>query len=107
MHVYRYDDGDAATSYAEVAVVADEPARALQVLVARGIDPHQLWDRGRTPCAVAPDDLAPDLAQVLAAGAVLVRRHDVDGAVTGWHEPHGGLDRRRQARSRVATSAAQ
>lgn len=103
--MYRYDDGDAATSYAEVAVVADEPATALEALRARGIDPHQLWDLGRTPCAVPSDALGDGPG--LEPGAVLVRRHDLDGAVTAWHAPRGGLDRRRQPRSRVATSAAQ
>jgi hypothetical protein len=104
--VYRYDDGDAATSYAEVAVAADEPAAALQALRARGVDPHQLWDLGRTPCAVASDALGPEPA-LLAPGEVLVRRHDLDGTVTPWHPPRGDLDRRRQPRSRVATSTAQ
>lgn len=101
--MYRFDDGDAATSYAEVAVAADEPARAIEVLLAHGIDPHQLWDLGRTPCAVPADALD----RVLEPGAVLVRRHDLDGAVSAWRAPSGDLDRRRQPRSRVATSVAQ
>lgn len=99
--MYRFDDGDAATSYAEVAVAADEPARAIEVLLAHGIDPHQLWDLGRTPCAVPADVLD----RVPEPGAVLVRRHDLDGSTTGWQQPRTTLDRRRRVRTRAGSGS--
>jgi len=100
--VFRYEDGDAATCFAEVAVLADGVPEALDLLARRGMHPEQLWDRGRTPCTT--DGRGP---HALADGEVLVRRHRQDGAVTAWEAPRAGLDRRRQARSRAAASTAQ
>ncbi len=102
VHVFRYEDGDAASSFAEVAVRADHVGHALELLLTTGLHVEQLWDRGRTPCAAA--DLALDQ---LAEGEVAVRRHHQDGGATGWEAPRSSLDRRRQTRNRAATSTAQ
>lgn len=102
VHVFRYEDGDAATSFAEVAVRAEVVSEALDLLSRHGLHVEQLWDRGRTPCAA--DDHAED---ALPDGEVAVRVHRQDGSVTAWQHPQRSLDRRRQPRSRVATSAAQ
>lgn len=100
--MFRYEDGDAATTFAEVAVRAARVADALDLLSRHGMHPEQLWDRGRTACVA--DDVVLD---GLAEGEVAVRRHRQDGSVTAWKAPRAGLDRRRQARSRVAASTAQ
>ena len=106
MQVFRYEDGEAATSFAEVAVRADDVAQALESLARHGMHAEQLWDRGRTPCG-AGDEPRALLGDDLPDGAIAVRRHRQDGSVTDWQLPRGSLDRRRQARSRAATSTAQ
>ena len=102
VHVFRFEDGDTATSFAEVAVRADHRGHALDLLGELGVHVAQLWDRGRTPCATTDAGL-----EDLADGEVAVRRHHPDGTTTAWETPRRSLDRRRQARSRQATSTAQ